>query len=53
MITENFQLSTIHYFFFLFAGLLLPKLPLNIFPFLVFLSPLPIIMFFVREDIGY
>ena len=29
-----------------FAGRLLPNDPLNIFPFLVFLSPLPMIMFF-------
>jgi hypothetical protein len=33
-------------FFTRFAGRLLPNDPLNIFPFLVFLSPLPIIMFF-------
>jgi hypothetical protein len=30
--------------FFVFAGLLLPNEPLNVFPFFVFLSPLPIII---------
>jgi hypothetical protein len=30
-----------------FAGRLLPKEPLNIFPFLVFLSPLPMVFFFI------
>jgi hypothetical protein len=29
-----------------FAGRLLPNEPLNIFPFLVFLSPLPIVIIF-------
>jgi hypothetical protein len=29
-----------------FAGLLLPKEPLNLLPFAVFLSPLPIVIFF-------
>ena len=31
------------------AGRLLPKEPLNIFPFLVFLSPLPMICFFLNS----
>jgi hypothetical protein len=30
-----------------FAGRLLPKDPLNIFPFFVFLSPLPMVFFFI------
>jgi hypothetical protein len=42
----NSKLQIPVYFFFFFAGLLLPKLPLLIFPFLVFLSPLPMILFF-------
>jgi hypothetical protein len=31
-----------------FAGRLLPKDPLNIFPFFVFLSPLPMFFFFIK-----
>jgi hypothetical protein len=31
-----------------FAGRLLPKDPLNIFPFFVFLSPLPMFFFFIE-----
>jgi hypothetical protein len=42
----------LHYFvfflavFFAAAGLLLPNEPLNVLPFFVFLSPLPMIIFF-------
>ena len=43
----NYKFETTNYFFFFFAGLLLPKLPFVIFPFLVFLSPLPMILIFV------
>ena len=34
-------------FLLVFAGRVLPKEPLNIFPFLVFLSPLPMVVFFI------
>jgi len=34
------------------AGRLLPKEPLNIFPFLVFLSPLPIVIYYLHFVIG-
>jgi hypothetical protein len=34
-------------FLVVFAGRLLPKEPLNIFPFFVFLSPLPMVVFFI------
>jgi hypothetical protein len=36
-------------FFLGVAGLLLPKEPLNLLPFAVFLSPLPIINYFVLQ----
>lgn len=47
--TANWKLQTVYAFFFAtflaLAGRLFPNEPLNVFPFLVFLSPLPIKLF--------
>jgi len=46
---DSFFAGVLPVIFFLLAGLDFPKEPLNVFPFLVFLSPLPIDYFLLSK----